>query len=108
MRPILFGRIFIVCVVGIGVPLTRALMYALFFWLKSCQQVQGDFSMRKVYETVNFDDLYKNVDELINNKKSFSKQKKLYSTTSVALRGSCSGMPLCCNSALIAACVVEL
>ena len=26
----LFGRIFIVCVVGIGVPLTRALMYALF------------------------------------------------------------------------------
>ncbi|MBE6408851.1 MAG: hypothetical protein E7038_09670 [Lentisphaerae bacterium] len=27
----LFGRIFIVCVVGIGVPLTRALMYALFF-----------------------------------------------------------------------------
>ena len=30
MRPMLFGRIFIVCVVGIGVPLTRALMYALF------------------------------------------------------------------------------
>jgi len=28
--------------------------------------------MKRVYETVNFDDLYKNVDELINNKKSFS------------------------------------
>lgn len=27
----LFGRIFIVCVVGIGVPLTRALMYAPLF-----------------------------------------------------------------------------
>ena len=61
-----------VCAVGIGVPRVKTVMYALFFWLKSCQQVQGYFSMGKVYETVNFDDLYKNVDELINNKKSFS------------------------------------
>ena len=64
-----------VCAVGIGVPRVKTVMYVLFFWLKSCQQVQGDFSMGKVYETVNFDDLYKNVDELINNKKSFSQTK---------------------------------
>ena len=33
VRPMLFGRIFMVCAVGIGVPRVKTVMYALFFCL---------------------------------------------------------------------------